>query len=236
MIGEESITDFLLLHLYRNHQQEVTIKKFNKQNEEPKTGADWEWWFVSGNQSFGMRVQAKRLKTDTLNYVKLGKKVGATKTMQVDRLINSAKRNQCFPVYCFYNYWATSSFVPKQRCPHLMPFTCLYGCAVADAREVRLLVKAKKRSLVAFAPHLWPWMCLVCCTNQPSNNSSLAERVRAFAVNLARDKTEVPDVRTSPPVYVSALIGKSLETNVDTALPDKDVAGILVIQERKEEG
>ncbi len=59
-IEEPSITDYRLLDLKRMCPDEVQVIKFGK-SRESKNGADWEWWFGSGDEWFGMRVQAKKL-------------------------------------------------------------------------------------------------------------------------------------------------------------------------------
>jgi Holliday junction resolvase len=55
-MGEETITELLLLELKRRHENEIKIVPFNRR-QEARNGADWAWSF-EGKQWLGMRVQA----------------------------------------------------------------------------------------------------------------------------------------------------------------------------------
>ena len=57
---EETITNDLLLDLWRLHPSDVIIVQFNKP-QEARTGADWLWTLTDGIMWFSMLVQAKRL-------------------------------------------------------------------------------------------------------------------------------------------------------------------------------
>jgi hypothetical protein len=72
---EETITNDLLLDLWRLHPSDVIIVQFNKP-QEARTGADWLWTLTDGTTWFSMLVQAKRLYQKTERYEKLGHSVG----------------------------------------------------------------------------------------------------------------------------------------------------------------
>ena len=63
-LNEETITETALFRFASSHPHGgLSIRAFNK-GEEKRIGADWEWWFVRGNNGVGLRVQAKRLFLD----------------------------------------------------------------------------------------------------------------------------------------------------------------------------
>lgn len=115
-IGEETITDLLLMEL-ANLQEKTIVRKFNKQSEEPKNGADWEWWIKVSDKVIGFRIQAKLLTYNKNNrspvYKGIGKTVGSTSNLQIDNLIQQAhtgrEDGKLIPIYSFYNYLAENN-------------------------------------------------------------------------------------------------------------------------------
>jgi hypothetical protein len=49
---EETITNDLLLALWRRHPHEIIIRQL-KRYQESFEGADWEWWFTDGAIGLG---------------------------------------------------------------------------------------------------------------------------------------------------------------------------------------
>ncbi|WP_041273436.1 hypothetical protein [Desulforapulum autotrophicum] len=47
-LGEESITDFLILNLKKNGGKKFFINSFTR-HAESLNGADWEWWFTGSS-------------------------------------------------------------------------------------------------------------------------------------------------------------------------------------------
>lgn len=69
----------------------VKYKQFTRMEEERKTGADWEWWFLFPNdKAFCARVQAKKLKTDKDNYA--GIDYTTNGMLQIERLIEDSNK------------------------------------------------------------------------------------------------------------------------------------------------
>ena len=140
-ISEESITDLLLLEMLRRTNR-IVCKKFTR-HEERKSGADWQWWFISGNRGFPIRIQAKRLyscgRYKALNYKK------GSRYDQTNTLLRIACIDGFLPLFCFYNYW--SSKKPPQN-PN-------YGCALASAQLVKdhLLSYGSKENSNYSGPH-----------------------------------------------------------------------------------
>lgn len=59
-IGEDTITDILLLELSKKLPHEILTIKFSK-GFEAREGVDWEWWILSAGGIVGIRIQAKKL-------------------------------------------------------------------------------------------------------------------------------------------------------------------------------
>lgn len=236
-IGEESITDYLLLHLLRHHQYEVQINKFSKFKEGRTTGADWEWWLVKNDHGFPMRIQAKRIDSDSLEYPGLYKKAPDGTKLQSDLLIDDAQREDCYPLYCFYNYWP--------RTPSGMDWNCnaynferdLLGCAIGDAYKVNKQIRVKSVHLMDIARFCFPWHCLVCCEGfTKMGNPSLPERARRLIEANSLDAGTVPRIREIPH-YVRTLQtrreGSMHQMSAEELEFRGNVDGIMIIRERQ---
>lgn len=230
-IGEESITDYRILQLKRMCPQEITVIKFSKKKE-AAAGADWEWWFGCNGEWFGMRVQAKRLDIPRLEYIHLDHTIGKTSVLQVDKLIESAKTNDLYALYCFYNYWNTPTQFPWP-CGTFMPKDELWGAAIADAQKVKAKIDNKQKSLADVLPISMPLSCLACCHGNADDlsNSTLPHRARgiALALNRVGATANVPRLVPSLPWYATP--------NANINLPDPpvslaDLDGILIVEER----
>ena len=110
-LGEETITDTVLLELAIRHHREVAMYKFNK-TEEGKTGADWIWCVTDGQLWFEMLVQAKKLDQTTMTYPRINRNIGNTSTRQIDRIIDVANSVDITPMYCFYSFFDVTRFRP----------------------------------------------------------------------------------------------------------------------------
>src|SRR6266478_2615816 len=60
-LSEETITESILYSIALAHLGKDIAIDLATKPAESKHGADWEWWFVKGNQGRCFRVQAKRL-------------------------------------------------------------------------------------------------------------------------------------------------------------------------------
>ena len=96
-ISEESITDMLLLEMLRRTKR-IVCKKFTR-HEERKSGADWQWWFISGNRGFPIRIQAKRL-YPCGRYKELKYKKGS-RYDQTNTLLRTARNDGFFALVLF---------------------------------------------------------------------------------------------------------------------------------------
>jgi hypothetical protein len=207
-LSEESITDFLLLHLARKYRNEIVIEKYSKAEEGYTTGADWEWWFGARAAWVGIRVQAKKL--SEMHYANLGHFVRGTKRKQYNLLIKSATRDGLYPVYCFYNYWPIRNI--RLGLPALYRGRSRYqGWSVADAILVRRMVMRGIDDLREIAKISMPIDQLF--TRLPGTaaatlTSRVFESVSALAASTTSNQHR-PLVVPEPPDYVTALLAAS---------------------------
>ncbi|MHB9330633.1 DUF6615 family protein [Phytobacter ursingii] len=103
-IGEETISDLILLEIARRDYNYVTIMKTTKDKESVK-GTDWEWW-IGSRQTGWIRyaIQAKKMDYNQYSYKKLKHEVGKNKILQHNILYQYAKNTKAVPLYAFYNY------------------------------------------------------------------------------------------------------------------------------------
>ena len=235
-IGETTITDLLLLELSRYHSDTIRVIKFNPVRE-GQLGADWAWWFLGGNRSFGLRVQAKLFDCGSMSYPGLPRNVGRSKRRQVDVLIEEAKKHAfrrkrfpLYPIYCFYNYWPDSDNDPVWNCQSFPPRRSARGCAIADAVAVRRLIDNNATDLRSIAPRCYPWSCLVCCPGGGDTGGPLPDRVHAFCELLAGTESDVPTVRNGIPDYIPALLQQTSLVESPLGFDRFNLNGIVVVQ------
>lgn len=233
-IGEDSITDMILLEMSRCTNQ-IAVKRYNSHEENRESGGDWLWWFVSGNKGFPVLIQAKRLyknnKYEKLEYKKYSKK------NQINKLLNHAKNNKYLALYCFYNFWNGSS--PWKGGPNEWD-SPWWGCSISPAIKIKqnLLDNGSDANKIEnIGPGLRPWSVLVCpCHTTDNSNYSLPERVaanlRAAFRKTFRKIENLPEIRIVPN-DVFSLLEQPPDQNDS---PDYDVAdhlnGIVVFSDR----
>lgn len=100
-LGEETLTDILLLEIAATRTRDILVHKTPKW-QEARDGLDWEW-LIGNDQQGWLRyaVQAKKAKPDGY-YSALGHMVNGER--QIDILKRYAAENRAIPLYCFYNY------------------------------------------------------------------------------------------------------------------------------------
>ena len=130
--GEETITENNLLEIRRRHPNLVRVRTFPKVVE-ATNGADWEWHIVGWRRTLRMRVQAKRVQSNSV--LKVRHKVKSSGKEQRDLLIGDARAARMKPVYCIYctepqrNVW-----MQDKALPGVGRFQT--GCLLADAAHV----------------------------------------------------------------------------------------------------
>ena len=144
--SEETVTEWLLLELALRFPGNVKIVPFTKKKE-GLYGADWAWAFIGpdGHTCQGMLVQSKRLDDLDRKYSSLFYR-GRTdssgrRPLQVDRLIETARKWNLPPVFAFYNHLDDTSRLSTTACGTLnmmqYPFPESWGVSLASAPHVR---------------------------------------------------------------------------------------------------
>lgn len=106
--GETSVTDALLLDLYRGFPQ-IGVRRLTPAHEN-RIGADWEWWIGSPAEGWlCLRIQAKRIYD--IGYNALDHKQDGH--YQYETLIESCQEPHVLPYHVFYNGWERTRFVGR---------------------------------------------------------------------------------------------------------------------------
>ena len=194
-VSEDSITDMLLLEMLRRTNQ-LVCKRFTRR-QEAKSGADWLWWFISGNSGFPVVIQSKRLYASRLpgnrRYEALRYK--PNRHDQTNTMLRNACKKDWFPMFCFYNFGPS----PRMESP-------CWGCSLAAAESVKeTLIRSgpSGNRLDSILPISVPWCHLVC---------HLAPSEGQFPVAIRRRVIEITGIGTAPrvqelPPYVHELLG-----------------------------
>lgn len=214
---EETITNDLMLAIWRHHPYDVIVYQFTKK-EEAKTGADWEWWFTDNDHWFGMRVQAKIVDIKSKSYKTIRHTVGDPPRPQIDILVHEARRKHMYPVYLFYNYWPDWPRGIPCDCGQYFSKPTVASCCVADARAVRAALRTRGVSAQKLWKIFFVWSCLVCCSSDTGSNKPLPIRAReiaSFMASVGRAHSEgsdddldwsVPQPSREPPSYIRRLL------------------------------
>lgn len=163
-VGEESITDWLLFNISEKLPN-IKYKQFTRYVEGRITGADWEWWFVfSNSKSFATRVQAKKIRLNEDNFSGLAHTTQGT--LQVDKLIEDARKKGMAAFYAFYT---------NSEAPTLCKWKKNgFGVYWTEANRIRTEFIQNGRKRVTDSDVLAlsnPIECLFCCplTNEKNN-------------------------------------------------------------------
>jgi hypothetical protein len=154
-LKEESITDWLLDY-FDQHSNQIKYYQFNRQEEGKYSGADWDWWFLLKNGCFKMRIQAKKVKSNSDHYTELAR--SNKNGFQIDLLLKSSSLQNFYPLYAFY---AKSEGVEK--CQNKSTTAYLH---ISSAQEVYELVFGRPRQRINSTDILEltiPLECLFCC-------------------------------------------------------------------------
>ncbi|MFD1792257.1 DUF6615 family protein [Ochrobactrum teleogrylli] len=153
--SEETITESTLLEIWRRHSTEVNIRTYTKR-QEARNGADWEWHLIGLKYTLKMRVQAKRLPKNTLQFPGLFTyKAKSAPHPQIDMLIAEAKRDRLLPILCFYSEESAKSRWRKS----VMSSRYEVGCLIGDARRIK---RHGYQDIASLEARCVPWHFLVC--------------------------------------------------------------------------
>ena len=212
VVGEETISDILLWNIQKAHPQNVTTFPINKM-EEGKIGADWEWWLTDKNRWFGLLIQAKRLDPKSHKYRNIRHQARTGKNMQIDSLIQTARRKCIDPLYFFYNYALPPKIFRVWNCFQVLGLQSQLGCMMAHASVVKQQLGRGGAGFSKFSKISLPVRCLVCCplfsdTRQSllGRASAVIERLKLFAGDIEISETANGNLRPEPPPYVQQLM------------------------------
>jgi hypothetical protein len=212
-MGEETVTETLLLDLALELGPHLAVEPFTKYAESHETGADWEWWFCDGQgqPAFGMRVQAKKLKStkagvpyyDLAYTPKNGKR-------QVDRLCEAAKAKKLPAIYALYNGPELDlSLFPWQCCREPVS-PSVFGVSMLSGDAARVLADNATTTLGDTGPLSLPWSCSALCPQMlglnhvdwppddpiPTEVGELAYWVGDLVIGLLVQDAQLTDART----------------------------------------
>lgn len=214
-IGEESITDFLVLNIKKWGRGKIIINTFTR-HKESVNGSDWEWWFTGQSGKWlGMRIQAKVLNLNSEKYEHLHhiNKNGH----QVDLLIKDAKKHDLIPLYCMYTNWKSGDYKVNWQCKTYKPSILHYGAAILNPIKVKQLQKNRSNHLTDVIDDLRPMHCLFCCTG--FSQGDLPERALKWlsGVGLLLEQ-DVPSleyfIKDTPPYYVIQMLEVGIREDV----------------------
>jgi hypothetical protein len=192
-IGEESLTDLLLLELANRFPHPTKVKKWSRREEGRRTGADWDWWFTDRKfrTCVGLRIQAKRI--DYFNQKFTGFDAANAYGPQRLTLRQSSALEGLHPLYCLY---IASPNPPNEPslCPsagesksglEVKPPSSLFGCSLIGLDSVEKSLAARDQTLSFLWADLLPWSCLTCCE---AIGPDLISRVDAQALRLSQSR------------------------------------------------
>jgi hypothetical protein len=181
-VGEESLTDRILYQV-SSELSFVRYHKFSRAEESRQSGADWDWWFVDGQNALGLRIQAKRLRANKDHYPSIAH--ASRSGLQIDRLRTSAVASGLVALYSMY------SSRPAHHCQQVAPRD--EGILLAGATSVFDSVIAPGRRHVSgdeLAELTNPLACVACCPlafQQNSVKGVHAHLVHYFPSEFAAD-------------------------------------------------
>lgn len=257
-LSEETITETSLLNIARRHFADDLLVCPATKPQEAKHGADWEWWFVHRGRARGFRVQAKRL-FPSRRYESLFK--STSKFDQLDKLTSKAAGDGLTPLYCFYNFGSGDhefhgSF---NTCPHDYRGPSFWGCTLAAPGNIKAIADD---TLDRLRDVQFPWHRLV-CTDGMGLVDSVGKNARTIyearrPAESAGAQADLRDKADAIPDHVRRLLELARErsltwrsestpeqTTADRGpsyidaeywtpeLMEKDVSGILVVEQRE---
>ena len=188
-LGEEALTDYLLMRLAGAVPDRVSVQKYRR-HEEAQHGADYEFGLGNRGRFARLRIQAKRLDltspiVPTYRYKelwKIRKKSARPPTYQFDALMAAARGAplQAFPVYAFYNAWDVGRIgAAASLCKTALPQVDLLGWTLVPARLIGRLPRTAAGPEVR---EVNPWAhSVACCIGEVDavrRNTPLADAVQ----------------------------------------------------------
>lgn len=227
-LGEESITDFLILNLKKLAGKKLIVESFTKPKES-LNGSDWEWWFTGPSGKWlGMRIQAKVLNLTSEKYEHLHhhNKNG----QQVDLLIKDAFKSRMIPAYCMFTNWDPAKYSTPKKCNTHKASVRHYGTAILSTKKVKEYRTSKVTHLSKIINDLRPMHCIFCCSAY--GGSDLPSRALGYAraaglLDSIEGKYDL-FLQDAPPRYVLKILEHNLH---DEFLDDQRLRTITIFKE-----
>lgn len=236
-IGEESVTDFLMIRLRETLPSTCIVRPFNR-FEEGKNGADWELWLVDRRSTcLGFRFQAKVIHFSDESFPSLhyyrNRRNPTRREYQCDALIQhaSSHRPPALPIYCLYCHGLGPTW--QQRHPQGMP-AFLWGCSVLPAHVVQSLPRIVATTRIGYLRRfVRPWHELVCGAGMANVVRDVADRwnqnmrsIGASDESMAGLDIAVPVAEPSEriPEYVAAVLEER-----ETLAPDDELRYLVLV-------
>lgn len=217
-VGEESLTDFIVLNIKKWGVGKIVIDTFTR-HAESINGSDWEWWFTGPSGKWlGMRVQAKVLNLASEKYKHLHHK--NKHGFQVDLLIDDAKQNGLIPLYCMYTNWDPKKYKASWECQTHKPTVRHYGTSILSPHAVKTLQLTKETRLSKVIDSLKPMHCIFCCSgfggkDLPDRALNWLDGAGLFkADEILEQKNGMDYLRSEAPYYVYQMLKGKLESDL----------------------
>ncbi len=204
-VGEETLTDVVLVEMHRRLHPHVVTKKFTKHDENALSGADWLWTIGRPGRWLSLLVQAKLARPSKPSLAGLHHGRGS----QRKTLVSYAAQETLWPLYVVYSAFSppapaaaaaviTAAKPTKKRrtptptwqpaCPIAIEDIKQMGCVAVRPRQVALMDRSSKNreDVTTLMSRGHPWSCLFCC--RPAAGSvDLADLVAAGIARLPID-------------------------------------------------
>ena len=163
-LGEETLTDLLILDFMRFKPSHYKLFQINKK-EEARIGADLEIRLHAGeNQAAVFAVQAKKL-YQSRRYERLNAKVKSSGSSQMDTLEAYSQEVGALPLYLLYNYMDQRDMQPYWHCCQCLDERQL-GCTLVPSWTIRQAISnhgCRNFDWIHKSCDALPWRCLFDC-------------------------------------------------------------------------
>lgn len=237
-LGEETITDLLILYLKHNHPKNIYARTFTKKRE-GKNGTDFEFWIKDSSKKWlCIRLQAKIIGIKNDDFKHIHYKTNSKKQYQCDLLIKNSINATYpkFPLYCLYGSWDTRLY-KNPLCSSTLNKNELFGCSILSPFElINFRKNGKKTSLKDLLPKMQPWHYLFCPKNNiisnyetMKTNNYLKKQFPILLNSVSDTILNIPDsfILSNAPDYVKKTIESDFSQDDDTP-PDAQLRSVIV--------
>ena len=215
-IGEESLTDFVILNLKKYGKGKLVVDTFTR-HKESVTGADWEWWFTGPSGKWlGMRVQAKviNLKKEAFEHLHYKNRHGH----QVDTLIKDAAKNGLIPLYCMYTNWDPHKYTANSKCRSHNKSVRFFGTSIIKPVDVKKI--RPTRDLKNIIKLMRPLQCIFCAsgyggTDLPTKALNYFKETNLISIENTGAIHSIEHLKDEPPYYVQQLLQGQMKSDID---------------------